>query len=120
MIDRRVNRIKLEDCQHRKLYKLIARNIVIGVFNKEDQAFYGIRTKFNARYIDSENHWDAPAYATCCPMAVIGELPENIEIDNRIDLFAWLEQQEALSPWTHKEMGVAMLAELQEEIDAKK
>lgn len=80
-MDRRANRIKLEDCQHRKLYKLIARNILIGVFNKDDQDFTGIRTKFGNRFLDSENHWDAPSYATCCPMEIIGELPAEIDVE---------------------------------------
>lgn len=80
-MDRRANRIKLEDCEHRKLYKVIARNILIGVFNKETQEFQGIREKFGSRFVDGESHWDAPAFATCAPMEVIGELPSEIDIN---------------------------------------
>lgn len=76
----RENRIKLEDCEHRKLYLLDARNLKIGVFDQETQGFVGIRTKFTARFLDTEFHWDAPEFATCCPMVVIGELPADIEI----------------------------------------
>lgn len=80
-MDRRANRIKLEDCQHRKLYRLLARNISIGVFDKTTEEFIGIRTKFARRFLDGESHWDAPQYATCAPMEVIGELPPEISIE---------------------------------------
>lgn len=71
-------RIKLEDCVHRKLYLLDARNLKIGVYDAGSQVFIGIRTKFGSRFLDREFHWDAPMNATCCPMKVIGELPEEL------------------------------------------
>lgn len=95
--------IPLPECQERKLYRLLARNISIGVFNPE-QGFIGIRTKFGSRFLDSENHWDAPEFATAKPVEVIGELPAEIRCDKfavepgygkrNEELFAWLEQQE--------------------------
>lgn len=74
------NRIKLEDCEHRKLYRLVARNLAIGVFNKDTQEFIGIRTKFGSRFLDHEFHWDAPRFATCNPMEILGELPTEIDV----------------------------------------
>lgn len=92
----RENRIKIEDLQDRKLYRLLARNIKIGVWEAVSQQFLGIRTKFDSRFIDGEYHWDAPAYATACPLEVIGQLPDDISFDNRQKLFNWLEEQEAI------------------------
>ena len=103
----RVDYLTLSACQERKLYRLDARNIRIGVFHPE-QGFIGIRTKFGNRFLDSENHWDAPEFATAMPLEVIGELPPEIHcstiaIDDagepiygkaNDELFAWLEQQE--------------------------
>lgn len=93
----REQRIKLSACQHRKLYRLLARNIKIGVWNDERQEFLGIREKFGSRFIDSENHWDAPNFATACPLEVIGELPEDISLEdcfNSKPLFSFLEEEE--------------------------
>ena len=104
-MDPRDNRIKLPDLQDRKVYRLLARNIKIGVWNADYQEFLGIRTKFGHRYIDSENHWDAPAFATACPMEVIAELPMEIAMHSEFepecnqDLFHWLEAKE-------KELGL--------------
>lgn len=75
----RDNRIKLEDCVHRKLYRVDARNLKIAVFNGGNQEFIGIREKFGARFLDHEFHWDAVHHPTCCPMQVIGELPKELD-----------------------------------------
>lgn len=98
-----ISYIPLPECQERKLYRLFARNIRIGVFHPE-QGFIGIRTKFGSRFLDSENHWDAPEFATAKPLEVIGELPPEIRCSqfavepgygkSNNELFAWLEQQE--------------------------
>jgi hypothetical protein len=89
------NRLKIEQLKHRWLYRLLARNIKIGVWDADHQEFLGIRTKFGDRYIDSENHWDAEHFATACPMEEIGELPDNISLSEENELlFNWLEIQE--------------------------
>jgi len=94
----RAQRIKIEDLQDRKLYRLLARNIKIGVWNAARQEFLGIREKFGRRFIDAELHWDAPAFATAAPIEVLGELPEHIALDDNIfrntEFFSWLEEQE--------------------------
>ena len=95
----RDSRIKLEDLQHRKLYRLLARNISIGVWFANEQYFVGIRTKFGSRFLAEEYHWDAPEFATACPLEVIGEMPEDMSYDIRSNedhkkFFAWLEEQE--------------------------
>lgn len=105
------NRIKLEHCEHRKLYKIIARNLLIGVWDKDSQRFYGIRTKFNQRFIDGEYHWDAPAFATCQPIEMIGELPPEIEMyiagGNNKPLFNWLEEQEKIhASWRQEKSNI--------------
>ena len=41
-----IDYIKLEDCEHGKVYELHSRNLSIGVFNKADNGFIGIRYKF--------------------------------------------------------------------------
>ncbi len=102
---KREHRIKLEACEHRKLYRLLARNLRIGVWDGGRQEFVGIRTKFGRRFLDSENHWDAEEFATASPLEVLGELPTEIpfEFPHRGDpgdstLFAWLEAKELEFP----------------------
>lgn len=111
----RDKRIPIEKCVNRKLYKLLARNIKIGVYQREPKHpsvatpespewyhFYGIREKFGNRFVDAENHWDAKEFASCCPMEEIGELPDHISIADHgggKELFDWLEAKE-------KELGL--------------
>ncbi len=95
--------IPIDQCVNRKLYRVQARNIKIGVYFREPHkyddgewySFYGIRTKFGKQFIDSEDHWDAKEFATCKPLEVIGELPEDIDIKDSDALMAWLETKEA-------------------------
>lgn len=74
----RDSRIPIDNLEHRKLYKLHARNIKIGVWFSDTEEFIGIRDKLGRRFLDGENHWDAKDFATACPLEVIGELPDNI------------------------------------------
>jgi hypothetical protein len=61
--------IKLEDCEHGYLYEVRGRNLGIGIFNKSDNSFHYIRTKFNFKFIDKEFHWDTGApYGTAKPI----------------------------------------------------
>lgn len=83
----RDKRIKIENCEHRKLYRLHARNIRIGVWNANPHVpggdggeFIGIRTKFGWSFLDGENHYDASSFATASPLEIIGELPPEIEL----------------------------------------
>lgn len=75
------NYIKLEDCIHRRVYRLNSRNLSFGVFNGKN-GFIGIRTKFNSRFLDTEDHWDTGApHGTAKPTELLTEeiLPDNIQ-----------------------------------------
>lgn len=72
--------ISLNDCVHRGVYKINSRNLSIGVFNKDNNGFIGIRRKFDAIYLDTEYHWDTGApFGTVKPDSLICMLPEEIE-----------------------------------------
>lgn len=74
-------RIRLEDCRHRGLYRLVSRNLSIGVFNEATKGFCGIREKFGREYVFEEYHvdYDGP-YRTAAPMELLpDELPAGIE-----------------------------------------
>lgn len=94
----RDNRIALEACVDRTLYKLNARNIKIGIWSSEDQCFFGIREKFGKRFLDTENHWDAKDFASASPLEVIDYLPLSIDLSYgqgvESELFYWLDEQE--------------------------
>lgn len=57
--DRIENYIKLEDCKDQGLYVISARNFNLGIYSEKDKGFFGIRTKFNLKFIDIEFHWDS-------------------------------------------------------------
>lgn len=94
--------IPIDKCVERKVYKVIARNILIGVYHKTKSIyskddwfnFLGIRTKFGKRFIDSENHYFDTKYASCAPVEEICDLPEEIHIDDDKTLFEWLDKKE--------------------------
>ena len=87
--------IALRDCEHRRLYRLDARQLTYGVFDKNMGGFIGIRKKFDKRFLDSENHWECEKFATAKPLEALGMLPEGIECSesNNPTLFEWLDQQ---------------------------
>jgi len=59
--------INLSECKKRRVYKLISRNILFGVFDGKTR-FIGIRTKFGRRFLDTEDHWDTdPPFGTARP-----------------------------------------------------
>lgn len=72
--------IPLDQCQHRHLYTLNARNLTLGVYNANLKAFIGIRTKLGSRFLDIEFHWDTGSpFGTACPLEDVGILPDSIE-----------------------------------------
>ena len=50
--------IPVEECVHKGVYKVNARNFSYGIYNAENESFYGIRHKFGAYFIDWELHYD--------------------------------------------------------------
>lgn len=65
----------------RRVYRLTSRNLRFGVWNGVDR-FYGVRTKFKTKFIDTEFHWDADAnHGTVAHAIDTGrDLPASISI----------------------------------------
>lgn len=120
----RENRIKLEDCQHGKLYRLHARNIKIGVWCAETQSFIGIRTKFGSRFLADEHHWDAPEFATASPLEIIGEIPSDIVVDENYYgsdvIFQWLDAKEKELGFSDEAVEKWKLEVFQAELEERK
>lgn len=71
--------IPLEQCETGCVYRVNARNFKLAVF--DGVSFIGIREKFGNRFLDSENHWDAPDFATCKPIEKTEHrVPESIKL----------------------------------------
>jgi len=80
------DRIPIEDCIDGHVYKLLSRNLALGVYrsnkgtNRHGPGFIGIRLRFKNRYLFEEYHWDlGPPYGTANPLEDLGPLPEGIE-----------------------------------------
>ncbi len=71
--------IILSECKKRRVYKLISRNLLFGVFDGKTR-FIWIRTKFGRIFLDTEDHWDTgPPFGTARPDEDIGiDVPEEI------------------------------------------
>lgn len=90
------NYLSLDACQHRYLYRIISRNLPIGVWDEKTKGFTGIRLKFGSLFLDVEYHWDMPSFATAKPLTLLEALPEGIPLkahDNP-ELFEWLKGAE--------------------------
>lgn len=72
--------LKVEELEKGKIYKILARNFSVGVWDGE-KGFIGIRTKFKCEFLSEEIHWDLdPNFGTVQPLEMIGEVPEHIQI----------------------------------------
>ena len=97
--------IPISDCKHGYLYRIDARNLDIGVYDKDSQSFIGIRTKFSSRFLDMEVHYDADEhYGTASPLEELEACPIGYVEDfkkSKLDttstkLFSWLEEKEKI------------------------
>src|SRR4051812_35585114 len=71
--------IKIPDLLDRRLYRVYARNLRLGVYNAERTEFWGLRTKFGNQYPDPEYHWDHPHHATCKPFELLEDsIPRDV------------------------------------------
>ena len=94
--------IPLEECKHRGLYKIQARNFSYGVFNKNQNGFVGIREKFSRKFLFTEFHHDTgPPYGTVKPLEFIEMCPltevkpgwhEDFYIENT-ELYEWIQKR---------------------------
>ena len=84
--------IPIKDCIPRRVYKIRSRNLRYGVFDGND-GFIGIRTKFGARYLFTEYHWDIGSpFGTVYDQEDTGiDVPDEIHL-NSDDLFKFLEE----------------------------
>lgn len=88
--------ILLSECRPRWLYFIDSRNLTLGVYDEQQKGFIGIRTKFRARFLDTEYHWDTGApFGTAKPYVALEPLPDDIDLDTSSEkLRVWLDEAE--------------------------
>jgi hypothetical protein len=73
-------RIPLNECVKGHVYRLLSRNLSVGVFNG-NIGFIGVREKFGDEYLFTEYHWDNGApYGTAHPKEDLGPIPDGVEL----------------------------------------
>ena len=74
--------IALDACRDSMLYRLMSRNLRLGVFSIAKRSFLGMREKFGARFAAEEYHRETgPPFGTAKPQEELPErLPDNIEM----------------------------------------
>lgn len=78
--DRSEAYILLPQCKRGYLYRIHSRNLEFGVYDG-NEGFIGIRTKFGARFLFTEYHWDqGPPHGTVKPMEECGPIPRDIKL----------------------------------------
>ena len=75
------DRIPLDECLLRRLYRLRSRNLALGIFDGKT-GFIGIRHKFKSKFLATEYHWDqGPPHGTVFGVEDTGiDLPEGIQL----------------------------------------
>lgn len=77
----KADRIPIDECVPRRLYKIRSRNLTMGVYDG-NEGFVGIREKFKHQYLFTEFHWDqGPPHGTVYLVEDTGiDLPEHIQL----------------------------------------
>ena len=79
--NRATNKIPMEECIARRVYKIESRNLTVGVYDGK-QGFIGIREKFGHRNLFTEFHWDqGPPFGT-----VSGQMDTGVDLPNDVAL----------------------------------
>jgi hypothetical protein len=79
MIENVDNYIPIDSCKNGYVYRIFARNGIVGIFNSQDNSFTLSRFKFNSNYLFDEYHWDTgEPFGTVKPIEEIDECPENM------------------------------------------
>jgi hypothetical protein len=85
--------LSIEQCEHNSLYKIDGRNFSLGVYNKREQGFVGIRLKFTTEFLDLEYHWDTgPPNGTVKPIELLEKCPMDANDESK-ELFKWLKER---------------------------
>lgn len=84
-IKRNDNLPLIDECIHRRLYKIRCRNLNYGVWNNKAKGFIGIREKFKQEYLFTEYHYDVDkSYGTVFEAIDTGiDVPGEIELRER-------------------------------------
>lgn len=73
--------IPMSECRNGWVYRINSRNLSFGVFVTADNSFIGIRTKFGARFLDSEYHYDTGApFGTVHPKEELEAAPPGLQL----------------------------------------
>lgn len=97
----------MSECVDRTLYRLISRNLTLGVYNAATHGFTGIRQKYDYFYAFEEYHWDTGApFGTAHPYdELLEKLPDNIALVTCIppgphnDPVGWDDTNKPLWEW---------------------
>lgn len=80
-------RIPLADLQDRHIYRIVSRNLGIGVFRAESSGYIGIREKFHDHYLFEEyDYLTGGSFGTATPLEDLGVLPDDIEATETVEL----------------------------------
>ncbi len=81
----KVAHIAIADLKDRGVYRIVSRNLAIGVYNAASLGFVGIREKFGSLYLFEEYHWDygRGPYGTACPLELLPDVvPADVPIED--------------------------------------
>lgn len=76
-----MERMPMVDMVEGDVYRLVSRNLIVGVWRASTRGFIGIRRKFDSLYLFEEYHYEAdPHVGTASPVNRIGRVPDGIKL----------------------------------------
>lgn len=99
------NRIPVQECLEGWLYRIVSRDLNLGVYRSSDRSILGIRHETGVRFLFVENHVDCGSpYGTAipfekfcsCPITRLDEFMEervNGNLVDNVELFEWIDEQ---------------------------
>lgn len=93
-VDDMENYISIKGCKRGGLYRILARNFSLGLYDSKQKGFIGIRQKFKMEFLDVEYHWDiGNPYGTAKPVEFLEQCNLHIDIKNG-DILNWVKEKE--------------------------
>lgn len=79
--------IPISKCKDGYLYRIVARNASLGIWNEKNKSFSISRFKFGDNFIFEEFHWETgPPYGTARPLEELEKSP-NLQSTNQMIVY---------------------------------
>ena len=81
------NYLPVDKCKDGYLYKVLGRNLSLGIYSEKKKGFIYVRYKFGDEFLDDEKHWDVEDRGTCKPIEELGYLADLADLSDSTEKY---------------------------------